>query len=195
MSSERKRALGKTKNLKKRKDSKRVPLRSSLTPRCPDRARLSSQHLSNELCSAATLFIKIQGKNKHFRTWLVTGDVREELRKSCHQRHRTTLPDGRGYQDHDLGSPTHGKHFNPRKVVEIIIFHDSLIVKSIGSFWHNFGSFSLFFFLSEAWMMSWRPNTMVINDMVVAGPLATATILLSWSCMQPATWKVALNES
>lgn len=90
--------------------------------------------------SAATLLIKIQEKSKHFRTWLVSGDVREELEKSCSQRHQTTIPDGRSYQD-DLGSPTHGKHFPPRKIVEMIIFNGSLIVKNI---WH---------FLTQFWII------------------------------------------
>lgn len=96
--------------------------------------------LQPAVASAATLLIKIQKKNKHCRTWLVSGDVREELEKSCSQRHQTTIPDGRRYQD-DLGSPTHGKHFPSRKIVEMIIFNGSLIVKSI---WH---------FLTQFWII------------------------------------------
>ena len=60
---------------------------------------------------------------------MVSGDDRKQLEKSWSQRYQTTIPDCKHYQD-DLGNPTHGKHFTPRKTVEIIIFNDSLIVKS-----------------------------------------------------------------
>lgn len=38
-------------------------------------------------------------KYKRFKTWVSSGDVRKELENSCSQRHQTTLPDARRYQD------------------------------------------------------------------------------------------------
>lgn len=68
---------------------------------------------------------------------MVSEDVRKELEKSYSRRHQTTIPDGRRYQDNS-GNPTHGKHFTPKKIVEIIIFNDSLKVKSIWLFLRQF---------------------------------------------------------